>query len=165
MAERFRAVTLSPGVIAGAALIVLVIGTLAVVAAQAGGLSALGPWDWRAVRFTLWQAALSATLSALLAVPVARALARRRFAGRGLLVTLMGLTHRHRGALAWRGSDLAALPTHARSRAGLGWVPQESFETGLCKTVQWYLDNPEWVAHVVSGTYQQWTQKNYGGRA
>ena len=90
MAERFRAVTLSPGVIAGAALIVLVIGTLAVVAAQAGGMSALGPWDWRAVRFTLWQAALSATLSALLAVPVARALARRRFAGRGLLITLLG---------------------------------------------------------------------------
>ncbi|HQU47654.1 MAG TPA: ABC transporter ATP-binding protein [Casimicrobiaceae bacterium] len=42
-----------------------------------------------------------------------------------LLVTLMGLTHRHGGALRWRGRDLAALPTHARSRAGLGWVPQE----------------------------------------
>ena len=44
-----------------------------------------------------------------------------------LLVTLMGLTHRHGGTLAWRGRDLAALPTHARSRAGLGWVPQERF--------------------------------------
>ena len=44
-----------------------------------------------------------------------------------LLVTLMGLTRVRSGALRWRGSDLAALPTHARSRAGLGWVPQERF--------------------------------------
>ena len=44
-----------------------------------------------------------------------------------LLVTLMGLTHLHGGTLAWRDRDLAALPTHARSRAGLGWVPQERF--------------------------------------
>ncbi len=42
-----------------------------------------------------------------------------------LLVTLMGLTRLHRGRLSWRGADLAALPTHRRSRAGLGWVPQE----------------------------------------
>jgi branched-chain amino acid transport system ATP-binding protein len=44
-----------------------------------------------------------------------------------LLVTLMGLTRRHRGTLRWRGADLAALPTHRRSQAGLGWVPQERF--------------------------------------
>jgi thiamine transport system permease protein len=67
-----------------------ILGTLAAVALFAGGLGGLTEWDWRAVRFTLWQAALSATLSALLAVPVARALARRRFRGRGLLVTLLG---------------------------------------------------------------------------
>ena len=42
-----------------------------------------------------------------------------------LLVTLMGLTRLHEGTLRWRGTDLAALPTHRRSRAGLGWVPQE----------------------------------------
>jgi branched-chain amino acid transport system ATP-binding protein len=42
-----------------------------------------------------------------------------------LLSTLMGLTRLHRGRLRWRGGDLAALPTHARARAGLGWVPQE----------------------------------------
>ena len=46
----------------------------------------------------------------------------------------------------------------------LGWTPRETFETGLRKTVQWYLDNPEWVAHVVSGEYQAWTDKNYGSR-
>jgi branched-chain amino acid transport system ATP-binding protein len=42
-----------------------------------------------------------------------------------LLMTLMGLTRMHRGLLRWRGADLAALPTHRRCRAGLGWVPQE----------------------------------------
>ena len=44
-----------------------------------------------------------------------------------LLVTLMGFTRMHRGTLRWRGGDLAALPTHRRSRAGIGWVPQERF--------------------------------------
>jgi branched-chain amino acid transport system ATP-binding protein len=44
-----------------------------------------------------------------------------------LLVTLMGLTRVHRGRLAWRGANLAALPTYRRSRSGLGWVPQERF--------------------------------------
>ena len=44
-----------------------------------------------------------------------------------LLVTLMGLTRLRSGRLAWRGGDLAALPTHRRSQAGLGWVPQERF--------------------------------------
>ncbi len=90
MAERLRAISRAPGVWAAAGLILLVLGTLAVVAAYAGGPAALGPWDWRAVWFTIWQAALSATLAAALAVPVARALARRRFAGRGLLITLLG---------------------------------------------------------------------------
>ena len=42
-----------------------------------------------------------------------------------LLVTLMGFTRLHRGTLRWRGRDLAALPTHRRSRSGIGWVPQE----------------------------------------
>jgi dTDP-glucose 4,6-dehydratase len=46
----------------------------------------------------------------------------------------------------------------------LGWTPQESFETGMRKTVQWYLDNPDWVAHVVSGEYRQWMDRNYGDR-
>jgi branched-chain amino acid transport system ATP-binding protein len=44
-----------------------------------------------------------------------------------LLVTLMGLTRVHRGTLRWRGEDLAALPTHRRAEAGLGWVPQERY--------------------------------------
>lgn len=42
-----------------------------------------------------------------------------------LLVTLMGLTRMHKGAVRWGGKDLARMPTHQRSRSGLGWVPQE----------------------------------------
>jgi branched-chain amino acid transport system ATP-binding protein len=44
-----------------------------------------------------------------------------------LLVTLMGLTRVHRGSMRWRGGDLAALATHRRCHAGLGWVPQERY--------------------------------------
>lgn len=47
----------------------------------------------------------------------------------------------------------------------LGWKPQESFETGLRKTVQWYLDNQEWVEHVKSGAYQNWIEQNYEKRS
>lgn len=78
------------GVALAALLAALILGTLAAVAIYAGGLSALGPWDWRAVWFTIWQAALSASLSALLAIPVARALIRRAFPGRAVLITLLG---------------------------------------------------------------------------
>ena len=47
----------------------------------------------------------------------------------------------------------------------LGWKPAETFETGIRKTVQWYLDNPDWIAHVQSGSYREWVEKNYSGRA
>ena len=43
----------------------------------------------------------------------------------------------------------------------LGWRPQETFETGLRKTVLWYLENETWFNHVVSGEYQHWVQKQY----
>ena len=46
----------------------------------------------------------------------------------------------------------------------LGWKPAETFETGIRKTVQWYLDHPEWVANVQSGAYREWVSKNYAGR-
>ena len=44
----------------------------------------------------------------------------------------------------------------------LGWKPAETFETGIRKTVLWYLDNPEWVANVQSGYYRQWVSQHYG---
>ncbi len=43
----------------------------------------------------------------------------------------------------------------------LGWKPAETFETGIRKTVQWYLDNPEWVANVQSGAYLKWVDTHY----
>ena len=71
-------------------LVVLVFGTLIAVALRAEGGRGLGPSEWAAIRFTLWQAALSAGISVVLAIPVARALARREFPGRRALVTLLG---------------------------------------------------------------------------
>jgi dTDP-glucose 4,6-dehydratase len=46
----------------------------------------------------------------------------------------------------------------------LGWKPAETFETGIRKTVQWYLDNQSWVSNVQSGAYRTWIEKNYQGR-
>ncbi len=46
----------------------------------------------------------------------------------------------------------------------LGWHAAESFETGLRKTVQWYLNHPDWLDNVTSGAYQQWVTKNYAAR-
>ena len=43
----------------------------------------------------------------------------------------------------------------------LGWKPEETFETGIRKTVGWYLDNQDWVRHVQSGEYKSWLNKNY----
>lgn len=45
----------------------------------------------------------------------------------------------------------------------LGWKPAETFETGIRKTVQWYLDNQDWVKNVTSGAYQSWVEKQYEG--
>ncbi|MSQ64853.1 MAG: dTDP-glucose 4,6-dehydratase [Limnohabitans sp.] len=76
------------------------------------------------------------------------------------------------------GNSYAAQITFVKDRAGhdrryaidagkisseLGWRPQETFEAGLRKTVQWYLDNPDWVANVTSGQYRQWVDLHYGG--
>jgi dTDP-glucose 4,6-dehydratase len=44
----------------------------------------------------------------------------------------------------------------------LGWKPAETFESGIRKTVQWYLDNQAWVANVTSGAYREWLGKQYG---
>ena len=54
----------------------------------------------------------------------------------------------------------------ARKISGeLRWTPAETFETGLRKTVEWYLANGAWVKDVTSGTYQHWMEQNYGTRA
>ncbi|MBL8334864.1 MAG: dTDP-glucose 4,6-dehydratase, partial [Rubrivivax sp.] len=46
----------------------------------------------------------------------------------------------------------------------LGWRPAETFDTGIRKTVQWYLDHADWVAAVQSGAYREWLQHNYAAR-
>ena len=43
----------------------------------------------------------------------------------------------------------------------LGWKPAETFDSGIRKTVEWYLANPDWVSHVQSGAYRDWVQKQY----
>ena len=46
----------------------------------------------------------------------------------------------------------------------LGWKPKQSFESGLRKTIEWYLQHPEWTASVMSGEYRNWVDTNYGAR-
>ncbi len=78
------------GGLALALVAALTLGALAALALRAEPGRGLGPSDWAAVRFTLTQAVISAVLSVALAAVAARALARRRFPGRALLVTLLG---------------------------------------------------------------------------
>jgi dTDP-glucose 4,6-dehydratase len=47
----------------------------------------------------------------------------------------------------------------------LGWRPAETFETGIRKTLQWYLDHPDWVQQVQSGAYRDWLARHYGSGA
>ena len=53
-----------------------------------------------------------------------------------------------------------AIDAHKLERE-LGWKPAETFETGIAKTVQWYLDNSQWVENVQSGAYRDWVKKQY----
>ncbi len=77
------------------------------------------------------------------------------------------------------GKSYAAQITHVTDRPGhdrryaidasriakeLGWKPQETFETGIRKTIAWYLDNSDWVNNVQRGAYREWLDNNYGNR-
>ncbi len=92
MAIRAQPLTLLQwtGAVMAALVFLAITAPLAAVAWRAEETSVLGAADWSAIRFTVSQAAISAFLSVVLAIPVARALARQRFAGRGLVVALMG---------------------------------------------------------------------------
>jgi len=59
------------------------------------------------------------------------------------------------------GHDLRYAIDASKIQQELNWTPQEVFETGLRKTVQWYLDNQEWVKNIESGEYKNWIQKQY----
>jgi len=62
------------------------------------------------------------------------------------------------------GHDRRYAMDAAKLRGELGWRPAETFESGLKKTVAWYLENDAWVANVTSGAYQQWMEQNYAAR-
>jgi dTDP-glucose 4,6-dehydratase len=74
------------------------------------------------------------------------------------------------------GCDAESLITFVKDRAGhdrryaidaskirreLGWEPSETFESGIARTVAWYLDNAGWLAAVTSGEYKNWISLNY----
>lgn len=63
------------------------------------------------------------------------------------------------------GHDLRYAIDASKIEAECGWAPKETFETGMRKTVRWYLDNPEWIQDVRSGDYRKWMEDNYGDRA
>ena len=50
----------------------------------------------------------------------------------------------------------------SKIKSDLGWTPAESFETGIEKTVRWYLDHKTWIEHIKSGEYLSWVEKQYG---
>jgi thiamine transport system permease protein len=90
MVERPVQLSKWPGTIAAFVIVAVVLGALAAVLSRAEAGQGFAPSDWAAVRFTVWQAFLSAVLSVFFAIPVARALARRSFKGRSALITLLG---------------------------------------------------------------------------
>lgn len=53
----------------------------------------------------------------------------------------------------------------SKIRRELGWKPRASFESGIRKTIQWYLDHQDWVNEVTSGSYRQWITTHYAGKA
>ena len=93
-----------------------------------------------------------------------------------VVATLCDILSEFRPRAGGRYHDLVAFvkdrPGHDRRyamdtskiEAELGWRPGESLESGLRKTVRWYLDNADWVASVQTGAYRSWVATNYGGR-
>ena len=62
------------------------------------------------------------------------------------------------------GHDLRYSIDSTKLQTELGWKPEETFETGIKKTIQWYLDNKKWMENVTSGEYQKWIDTYYNGR-
>jgi len=91
---------------------------------------------------------------------------------RTLCATLDGLRPRASASYADLITFVKDRPGHDRRyaidaskiRRELGWAPAETFQTGLAKTVQWYLGHPDWIAGVQSGEYRNWIERNYAGR-
>ena len=59
------------------------------------------------------------------------------------------------------GHDLRYAIDASKIQRELGWMPEETFETGIAKTIDWYLNNQKWLDHVTSGAYQEYYAKMY----
>lgn len=90
MAQRAQPIIGKSGITAGGFVVAVVLLAFIGIAVRADVGRGFGPAEWAAIRFTLIQSALSALISVACAIPLARALARRRFLGRGFLITLLG---------------------------------------------------------------------------
>lgn len=123
MADRALSLSSKSGISAAILVVVLIFAALAAVLSRAEWGTGLTAADWAAIKFTVWQSVLSAVLSVLLAIPVARALARRRFVGRNVLVTLLGAPF----ILPVIVAVLGLLTVFGRS----GWVNQGLEAVGL----------------------------------
>ena len=62
------------------------------------------------------------------------------------------------------GHDLRYAIDATKIKLELGWQPKETFESGLAKTVRWYLANGEWIDKIRTGAYRNWLTRNYEGR-
>ena len=62
------------------------------------------------------------------------------------------------------GHDMRYAIDPSKIAKDLGWYPETDFETGIRKTVKWYLENQEWVNEVASGDYQKYYEEMYGNR-
>ena len=61
------------------------------------------------------------------------------------------------------GHDLRYAIDATKLKNELGWVPSLQFEEGISKTIDWYLNNKEWLNHVTSGDYREYYEKQYAG--
>jgi len=62
------------------------------------------------------------------------------------------------------GHDRRYAIDSSKIRSEIGWKPSETFDSGMRRTLAWYLDNPAWIAEVTSGEYRKWVEKNYVNR-
>jgi dTDP-glucose 4,6-dehydratase len=60
------------------------------------------------------------------------------------------------------GHDMRYAIDASKLEEEIGWKPSITFEEGLSKTIDWYLNNPDWIAHVTSGAYLDYYKKMYG---
>jgi dTDP-glucose 4,6-dehydratase len=63
-----------------------------------------------------------------------------------------------------KGHDYRYAMDPTKIQNDLGWVPEENFESGIKKTIQWYLEHQDWVEHIQSGEYHKWIEANYTER-